>query len=196
MTEFADILTGSIDLKRQTAFLLDEVANAASYSADRQPIKASRLEVVVDGATVSTGLVNVSGNVNETFSFSEDGKLIGTQDFTSISGITTSGIEDGFLSIKAITKLGQPINQDETIYSDLPIRFYAQNGRIRMMKQGQEKIAKYKIMADWDKDIQENDLLFANSGVFGLTIGRIDFAEKIFDFDGATHHTEAEVMEL
>ncbi len=64
-----------------------------------------------------------------------------------------------------------------------------------MMKTGREKIAEYKIIAEPDADILENDLLYAVSGM-GITLGMVTFKERIFDFDGVTHHLEAEVMDL
>lgn len=197
MTQFTDILTGRINLKRNTSFLVDKTAVVVNPSADRQPPKSCRMEVVIDGATVGgSATILISGNVDETLNFTANGKQIGESNFTSISGITVTNISEGFISIRCLNKMGQPINQEKTVKDNMSIRFYAQDGRIRMMKTGQEQISKYKIMAASDEDIQDNDLIYAVSGVFGLTLGKVTFSEKIYDFDGVTHHTEAEVMDL
>jgi len=275
MSNLTDILTGRIDLKRLTNLLLAPTALSASMSFDRNPDRTSRLEITIDGASITNGLVSVTGigsgvleeyvlqdrtlpqkwafrivngvinaqevedvassepvvpdNLDSTkywkifidngiigaeatsevvgltqtndpiieqIQFAEDGIQVGTSDFLTMSGLTISGIDGGTITVRAIDELGQPINKEIVAESNMPIRWYTQNGHIRMMDQGQEKIAQYKMMAGPLKDVQENDIVYALSGVFGLTIGEVSFSEKIYDFAGLTHHTEAEVMEL
>lgn len=197
MTEFQDVLQGRADIRRLTDNLLDKVSVADSLSADRQPEKSVRLEVVVSGATVSSGLVNIAGSDNETFNFSDNGTQIGSKNFTSISGITMSGIEDGFVEIKAITRTGQPVNQEASVYSNIPVRFFATSGKITMQASGEERITKYKFMAEPDKIIKENDIFYALSGIIaGITRASVEFVEAPRDFDGATHHIECEVKPL
>lgn len=196
MSEFSDILTSEIQLKRLTDDLLDKSAVLGSMNSSRQPSKTSRLKVIIDGATVSNGLVNVAGSTNESFAFSQNDIKIGEKDFISISGITTSGISDGFIEIKAVSVIGQPINQEVEVYSSLKVRFYPIDGKIRMMAMGQEKIAKYKFMCESDKVVKENDLIYALSGIQGLTRGQVSFVEQILDFAGLTHHLENEVIPL
>jgi hypothetical protein len=194
MSEFTDILTASIQLKRLTDNVLDNKAVAASMSADRNPRASSRLAIEVAGCTIAAGSVTVAGSTNEVFSFTENGVRVGTKDFTSISGITVAGISDGFIQIRAVTKTGQPINQERTIYASLAVRFFALSGKIRMMATGQEKVAEYGLMAAPGMDIQENDIIYPVSGISGLTMGRVSFVEDLFDFDGSTTHIEAEIM--
>ena len=196
MTSIADILTARVNITRLSSLLLDSIIPAASLTPNRQPLKSCRLQVEVSGATVTTGLVNVAGSTTETISFAANGVQVSTKDFTSVSGITLSGIAGGLISVRAISKTGQFINREVTIENNMPVRFYAQSGRIRMMRQGTEKIAEYKIMAAWNKDIQENDLLYPVSGIYGLTIGQITFVRKLFDFSGVTVHIEAEVAKI
>ena len=196
MSEITDILNGTIDLKRSTAFLVDKVATGLTISLDRQPVESARLEIEVVGATISTGVVSVEGNVNESFNFTFNDVLVGEQNFTSITGITTDGISDGFVIVRAVSKMGQPLNQKVVVEAGMNVRFYAQDGRIRARKDGQVKVAKYKIMAEPDAEIQENDFMFALSGISGMTFGVFSFVEKIFDLDGVTHHTEAELKDL
>lgn len=196
MSEFTDILTSSLKIKRLTDSLLDKKAVAGSISTDRQPPRASRLKVEIVGATITSGLVNVAGSTNESFAFTENDIKIGLKDFTSISGITLSGISDGFIEVKAVSPIGQPINQEQEIYSSLSVKFFPLSGKIRMIAAGQEKVAKYKFMTAPDKVIKGNDLIYALSGIQGLTRGQVTFVEEIIDFDGLTHHIEAEVMPL
>lgn len=196
MSELTDILTGRANVNRLTDILLASQAILGSLSVDRQPPKECRIRVEIVGATILTGLVNIAGNTNETLSFSGNGIKIGEKNFTSISGITTSGISDGFIEVKAVSRTGQPVNQEIVIYSNLPVRFYAQDGRIRMMPQGQQKIAKYKAIVAPGTPVQERDLIYVVSGIQGLTRGVIAFVEEVMDFEGATHHYEPEILEI
>lgn len=196
MSSVNDIFTARVDIKRLTSALLDGVTPAASMNFDRQPVRSSRLQIKIEGASIGSGLVNVAGNTTETFSFSTNGVQIGIKDFTSVSGLTLSGIVGGSIFIDAVNRFGQSNNQERTIHSSLPVRFYAQDGKIRMQKVGQEKIAKYKLMAREDRDLQENDILIAVSGITGLTRGTLSFVHRIVDFAGSGHHIQAEVQDL
>lgn len=148
--------------------------------------------VVTDGVPGISSLASAY----EQFVFTQNDVKVGTEDFTNIGSVFCTGIAGGSISIRSINNMGQPINQLVNVGTDVPVRFYAQSGRIRMMKQGQDKIAKYKIMAEPDADIEDNDMIYAVSGIFGLTYGKVEFAERIYDFDGLTHHLEAEIMDL
>lgn len=197
MTEFQDVLRGRANIKRLDSRLLDKAAVAASLSADRQPGKTTRLQIEVVGATVSSGLVNIAGSTNEAFSFSGNGVQVSTKDFTSISGVTLSGISDGFIEIKAVSRSGQPVNQEISIYNNIAVRFFADQGRVTMKPSGEERITKYKFMAEPDKIIKENDIFYALSGVIaGITRASVEFVEAPRDFDGATHHIECGVEPL
>lgn len=147
---------------------------------------------------VSDGILGItnSNSISEEFVFTSNDVKVGTTQFAAVAQITAVGIAGGSISIRSINNMGQPINQYRTVGTNVPVRFYSQSGRIRMMKQGQDKIAKYKIMAEPDVDIEDNDIIYAVSGIFGLTYGSVEFAERIYDFDGLTHHLEAEIMDL
>lgn len=194
MSEFNVILTGRLKLKRLTPNVVDKTASIASLAVSRQPAQSCRLAVEVEGATISTGSVAFAGSTNETINFTANSVEVSTKDFTSISTITVAGISNGFITVRAVSKMGQPVNQEKDIYASLPVRFYPMAGKIRMLAVGQEKAAKYKFMCDYDKDIQENDIFYGLSQVAGLTRGMITFVENIFDLDGVTHHIEAEVI--
>jgi len=193
-----DVLSARININRLTYKVLDSVAVGLTLSANRQPGASCRLEVAVSGATISNGLVSVAGNVNETFSFSENTSFIGSQDFSSINvdGITISGIEDGFIEISTVTKTGSKVSQEQTIHSNIAARFYSVDGRLRRMPAGDEKPAEYKIMLSGDYDVRENDIFEAVSGSFGITRGQLSFVDHILDFSGVTHHIEAEIIPL
>jgi len=196
MSELTDILNASIKITRLTSLLVDKSAVAASLTADRQPSRASRLSVEIEGATVSSGSVTITGSTVEAITFDANGSKSGLKDFSSISSIAISGISDGFIKVRAVSRSGQYINQECDVYNPMAVKFYAIDGRIRMLKQGQQDIVKYKFMAAPDKVILPGDMMYALSGVAGITMGQVDFVEAIVDFDGATHHIEAEIKEL
>lgn len=148
--------------------------------------------------SVSDGLLGLDPDEvdSEVFLFTEPGVKRGIKQFTTIDGMTLSGIDGSMVEVRAINSLGQPVVQDVQVASSLPVRFYSQSGRIRMRPQGQVEPGNYKIMAEPDADIRTGDIVETISGVTGMTIGRVVRAEKIFDFAGATHHTEAEIADI
>ena len=152
----------------------------------------TRKLVISDGALGTT----VVTSTTETFSFDDNDAQVGSVLFSSIDGITTAGITNGFISIRAITPMGQPLNQEISVGTNVPVRFYTQNGRIRMKKPGQEEVSDYKIIAEPDLDLQNNDIAYVLSGAMGITFGQLDFVERFWDFEGVTHHTEAIFMDL
>jgi len=199
MSNLTGVLTGRINLKRNTQFVLDSISPSSPITVDRQPVSSSRLVVSVAGATVSNGLVNISGNVNETIQFDNNKNMVGSQNFTSISGITLSGINGGLIKISTVNTLGEPMMQERLIESNLPVRFYPINSsKLGMMrvKAGDERIAQYSMMVAPDKDVRENDIIYAVSGIMGLTIGIVSFVSGIFDFNGITHHIHCEVKNV
>ena len=147
---------------------------------------------------VSDGVLgnSVQSATSEVFTFADNTSKQGTSNFYYIDGITTSGITDGFIIVRGVNRLGQPINQLIDVSTSVPCRFYKQNGRIKMQKSGQNLSVDYKIMLEPEVDIREEDLVYPLSDVVGLTIGQTIFVEKIWDFDGITHHTEIGVNGL
>jgi len=196
MSEFTNILHGSVNIKRLTNTLLEKSLSVAGMTLTRQPAEEVRIRAIVEGATVSTGSIVFAGSTTDTLAFTANGEQITSKGFTSVSGITVAGISNGFITLEALDKLGNPVNQEITIHSALPVRFYALNGRIRMITAGQTNTAKYKIMIAPDKMVEPNDLMYSISGIQGLTRGQIDFVQEVVDLDGVTHHTEAEVLGL
>lgn len=137
-----------------------------------------------------------SNSTTETFSFDDNDVQQGSTLFSSITGITTSGISDGFIKVRGVSKLGEPCNQKITIDADMKVRFYSQDGRIKAALAGQDRVARYKIMAEPDADVDDNDLIYPASGIAGITMAQLDFVRHIYNFDGVTHHIEAEVFDL
>jgi hypothetical protein len=199
MSELTNILNGRANIKRFTANLVDKKATISIVAVDRQPPASCRLTVEVVGATILAGTVAIAGSTNETFNFGADGVTVGEKDFTSISGITIAGISNGFIEVRACSKTGQPINQEKAIYSNAPVRFYPvkMSNVVKMVGAGQLDIARHKFMIGPDyPDLQVNDRVYAVSGIAGLTQGEISFIEACMEFDGTTHHYEAEVSKL
>lgn len=151
---------------------------------------------------VSNGMLGttVVSSTSETFEFDSNTCVLGTTNFSTIAGITTSGISDGFISVRAVNRMGQPVNQEKIISNGMAVRFYSKGDstqrKILMKLAGQDKSALYKIMAEPDADIQDKDVIYPLNGVYGLTMGTIDFTRRIYDFDGITHHTECDVLDL
>lgn len=129
--------------------------------------------------------------ISEEFEFQENGSVAGTITFPGITGISVTGITGGMIAVRAVNNLGQPINQQILVGSDIPVRFFTQNGRVVMRKAAQEKIADFQFIARPELTVLENDLAFITRGNPGFTIGVVAFSEKFFDFAGTTHHTEA-----
>jgi hypothetical protein len=171
--------TGTV---QNDAIVLDDTVTGTDY-----------LIVVSDGVL---GLGTPANSTSEVFTFSENTEKAGVINFSSIAGITTSGITNGFINVRAVTKMGQPINQIISVQDNVPVRFYKQHGRIKLVKQGDELVSEYKIMAEPNLDIRDEDLVYPLSDVVGLTLGLVNFVERIWDFDGLTHHTEAVLVDL
>ena len=194
--ELLDVLNGILDIKRETPLLLDKTLISASMSVDRQPLKSCRLGITVSGATITAGTISIAGTTDETFSFTANDIKIGEKDYENISGIAVDGISDGTVEIKAVTKTGQPINQEKIIHSNLPVYFYAINGKIKMMPAGKEKDVKYRFLTLPTKPIKENDIFYSVAGIQAMTCGRVDFVSEIIDLAGVTHHVECDCLPI
>ena len=199
--ELFDILNAVMNIKRETPLLLDNTLIAASMSLDRQPDRSCRLGITVSGATVALGTISIAGTTDETLSFDENETVIGEKDYSNVSSITVAGISDGTIEIKAVTKTGQPINQEKVVHTNLPVYFFSVSGRantsiIKMTPAGREKVVRYKFITLPYKKVEENDIFYAVAGVRGMTCGRVDFVDEIVDFDGVTHHIEAGCVPL
>lgn len=199
MSDVTPILTSVVDLKRFTAYVLDQQAIAASLAASRQPGTSGNMEITIQGGIYNNGLVSISGNVVEQIAFTADGAKVGIQNFSSISGITIAGITGGTIKVKAVSDMGQPIEQLLLIMAGLTCRFFQQTGTILEGPQGQQQVAKRLrtgLMLERGYDIRANDQVWSDYGMVGLTMFTVDFVEQLYDFAGATHHTEAWLLPI
>ena len=67
--------------------------------------------------------------------------------------------------------------------------------RIKTIKSGEQQVAVTKIMTEPTLDIQNLDMMYVLSGLYGITVAQLDFVEALYDFDGATHHMEAVIKQ-
>lgn len=163
------------------------------------PVDDASLVTLIDTSSGSSFLVVVSdGNLgialdvqsSEILHFTDNGLKIGTVIFGNIGLITVAGISDGTISIRGLNDMGQTVLQIRSINDNLPVRFYSQAGRIKMQKPGQIEVAQWKIIAEPDANIVENDVLEVISGAVGFTQSTVIWKELIYDFAGVTHHME------
>jgi hypothetical protein len=197
MSIFTDTLTGLVRISRFTANVVDKKVMISSPAVDRQPAQSCRLAVEISGVTVTAGTISIAGTTTESFNFSENRVKVGLKDFSNISGISAVGLTSGYIEIRAVSKTGQPINQEINVHTNIPARFFPMKSgarrQVKMMPAGQQKMAQYVLLVEASRDIQENDVMYAISGIPGLTRGQVMFVEHILDFDGITHHIEAEI---
>lgn len=201
MSIFTDTLTGLVRISRFTANIVDKKATVSPLPVNRQPAQSCRLVVEISGMTITTGLISVAGTTDETFSFSDNGTLVGKKDFSTISGITVGGLAGGNIEVRAVSKTGQPVNQEVNVHTNIPARFFPMKSgarrQVKMMPAGQQKMGQYILMVEPSRDIQENDVMYAISGIPGrLTRGQVMFVEHVLDFDGITHHLECEIAPI
>lgn len=124
----------TVTIKRQTAFVLDAATVVATASADRQPVQASCIQVVVSGGTTGSGTVTIAGTVggssdSEVLTFTENGVKCTVKQFTAIdaSGITTSGLADEAtpptISVQAVGVDGSPQNTSYNVVTGRSAQF-------------------------------------------------------------------------
>lgn len=114
-----------VTVKRSTAYVLDSVAPAASHSPNRQPVRASPMQVTLAGSTPA-GTVTISGTVNgaadtETLTFTGAGTKVTVKSFTAITTITTSLTGTTSIAVQAVGPGGSPQVTTYTLKSGLPV---------------------------------------------------------------------------
>lgn len=197
MSDVTSILTSRVDIKRFSASIIDNQVVVSSVNASRQPGRSSRIEINLQGCVYNGGVVTINGNVSETLSFSADGTQVGKLDFTTFAGLSFSGITGGYVKARAVTNMGQPINQLMLVVQSLPVRFFQNTGFQKGFEAGQQLIGSKRVRIGMMMepspiiDIYQNDYVYGNYGIVGLTLMHVDFFEAIYDFAGATHHLEA-----
>ena len=188
------ILTGYVNIKRLTPFVLDASAVVSSLSATRQPKDTCKMEVSLVNATPAAGTITLTGSTVESFVFTSNQSKVSVRDFTSLSTVAVDGLTSGTVSVRALNNLGQPINQEILVHSSLPTRFFRKTKGFTLKPVGSQDTSEYGLMFAPDKDIRGGDLAYAVSGVIGMTIGTIDTVEALYDFSGASHHLECGLL--
>lgn len=118
--------TTVVTWKRSTAYVLDSVAVAASHTPDRQPTRASCVQVKLTGSP--TGTVTITGTV-EGVSDSEAltwtgsaGARVTMKQFTAITTITTSLSGGTLIDAQAVGTSGQPQASTYTLKAGHPVQ--------------------------------------------------------------------------
>lgn len=126
------VLDRRVSLYRRTPFVVDRAPAGATLTVARQPVRESVLLARVSGGTSNTGTVTVSGNVSgapasETLSFSGAGFRQTVRRFSSVSGVTTSGLADEAtipsISIEALSPGGEQQFAVALLVSGYPATF-------------------------------------------------------------------------
>lgn len=198
MSDVTPILTSIVDVKRFTASVVDGHVVASSVNASRQPGTTGRVEVTLQGCTYGGGsAVTINGNTSEVLNFSGDGAKVGQMDFTTLVGLSLSNISGGTVKARMVSDMGQPINQLTLIAAGLSVRFFQNTGFQKGFEAGQQLVGSKRIRIGMMMepspiiDIYQNDYVYGDYGIVGLTLMTVDFFEAIYDFAGATHHLEA-----
>jgi|DEB0MinimDraft_6_1074348.scaffolds.fasta_scaffold18601_1 hypothetical protein len=88
---------------RQTSFIMDAASAAATMSVDRSvanQVTGTYAQVVVSGGTTGSGTVTISGTdtsgaaTSETLTYTSNGTIVTTKKWSTITGVTTTGLED------------------------------------------------------------------------------------------------------
>lgn len=196
MSDVTPILSSIVDIKRFTAAVIDGQVIASSVNASRQPGRAGKVEVTLQGCVYNSGQVTINGNTTETLNFSADGVKVGQLDFSVFAGLSFSGISGGTVKVRVVSDMGQPINQLMLVSENLPVRFFQNTGFQRGFEAGQQLVGSKRVrigmmMEPWPLKIANNDYVYGDYGIVGVTVMQVDFFEAVYDFAGATHHIEA-----
>jgi hypothetical protein len=195
MSDVTSILTSKVDIKRFTASVIDGGVVVSSIPASRAPGRTGKIEVTLQGCAYNNGVVTINGNTAEQLTFAADGTKCGQTDFSTFAGLSLSGITGGWVSARAVSDMGQPINQQVSIAAGLSVRFFQNMGYQREFDAGQQLVnsrrGRMGMMMEPDGNIAQNDWVYSDYGIVGLTVMKVDFFEALYDFAGATHHLEA-----
>ena len=197
MSDVTPILSSVVDIKRFTASVLDGQVVVSSINGTRNPGRSGSLEVTLQGCTYAgTGTVKLNGNVSETLSFTGDGVKVSVKNnYSTFAGVSLSNISGGTISVRAVSDMGQPINQPIVVAAGLSVRFFQNVGFMKGFEAGQQVVGSNRIrmgmMLEPNANIAANDFVYGDYGIVGITLMYINFFEAVYDFAGATHHIEA-----
>lgn len=152
-------------MRRKSDIVLDGTI-VGSTSLDVQPSRSSCLLLTVSGISGS-GTIEVTGVVDgvtttESFSFTSDGFKQSINEFTSVTGITSSGFTSGNLRIQTVTPSGQPVLQESVVTTSLRARFTRARASFEVGVPGVIEINKMKML--WkEPKLQHNDIIVDGS---------------------------------
>lgn len=129
----------TVTLRRNTAYVLDAVAAAASLTVTRQPVREGLLRVVVAGGTTGSGTVTITGTVagvvgvSEVLTFAGRGTKETVKRFSALSPFATTGLADEILvptlSVQNVGPDGTPQAQAYDVAAGIPLRPQKGSGR-------------------------------------------------------------------
>ena len=184
---FEDLLSATASIYRRTNRLFSG-AIAATMSPTYQPSSGSYFLLTV-ASLVGSGTITVSGLVGgvadtEAFSFSADGFLQGSKKFTSITGITSSGITSGTLTIDAVTSGGQEKYTEYLVSSGVKVRIVERRSLTAVSIPGGVISSELMMLCLPGADILERDIVLSSSVRYRAT----SVLEQL-DFDSVHHKT-------
>lgn len=135
-------LTSFVTLRRRTAVIVESAAAGATLTVAHQPVRESLVEVSLSssGGAPGTGTVTVTGiaagaTVTEVLTFSGLGVKQTTRLFSSVAGMTTTGLADEtpipVLSARAVGRDGSAQHGFFTVAKDYPAALDERVGRYR-----------------------------------------------------------------
>lgn len=150
-----------ITVRRKTALLVGPSAATPSMSPLLQPVRDSVLEVGVQGGSSNTGEVSIQGLVSgvtttETLIFSGGGFKQTTRLFSSIVGLTTSGLaNEGTIptvQVRALGRDGSAQEQDYALKIGHPASIKSDSEAWRAhVGAGREIVGNGTILIPWDE---------------------------------------------
>ena len=178
--------------------MLDKIAAGLTFSLNRQPAQAVRIGIELDGCTVQAGAsATITGDAgSEVVQLNDNARFLGALFFTNVSGITIGGVRDGFVDVKSLNSQGQPVNQDLVISASMRCRFFYHEGKLKVQPAGQMESGKIMLLMEPNADVVSGDIITSLYGLEQVTVGRAIHIDPIFDFDGLTHHVEAELNNI
>lgn len=197
MSTFTDILGARIKVIRRSSFVVDEAAAVTSPTVARQPGRSALLRVFADTPVAGTVLLNGTAVA---FSAGDRLKKQTTVSFTALTSVLVQGLAGATIHVEAIKNTGEPVLSEYTVTSSLAVKWYAASAkRIRMVRveQGQVPVGEFRFQAAADANVVNGDIIQPISGgISGLTLGEVVGVYQIGQFDGITHHLEADVRRI
>jgi len=122
-----------VAINRSTALIVDRVAAAASVAIDRQPVRASKVQVEVfdlsGSGTVTVGGTREDGSTgSEDLDYTASDVLETDYAYTALDALTTSGLSGTELLATAIGRDGSPQLEEYEVAASQPAALVADGG--------------------------------------------------------------------